>query len=165
MDIVADAPAAFTPNERACLRALVAMGGEVDGSALRTNIENAKALVFGRISGELKAVAALKQPQASYRKTIGAKAAFDLDEESYPYELGYVFVLPEARRRGGSYRLVASALEHADGRAVFATARIDNEGMLRTLDRSDFVPAGVDYLGRGKRMIRLLVRASATRER
>ena len=157
-DIVAAPPADFSDAERAPFRALVRAGGEVGGPALETNITTAKALVMLGQEGELLGVAALKRPQASYRKRIAAKANADLAGSSFPYELGYIFIVPEAQGRKLSHRLVAAALEQADGAGVFATARTDNAAMLATLAKAGFETAGEAYRGRGNRMIRLLVR-------
>lgn len=158
MDIIAAAPGEFSNHERAMFSALVAKGGEVAVNAIANNIKTAKALVLGRGAGKIQGVAALKRPQASYRKRIGCKAGVEIGQRSYPYELGYVFLLPEAQGKKVSHRLVAAALERADGAAVFATTRTDNVPMLATLARAGFKQVGQDYPGRGTRMIRLLVK-------
>ena len=62
----------------------------------------------------------------------------------WPYELGWIYVVPAERDKGLSKALVACALEGLDGN-VFATARTDNEGSLRVLKRFDFVAQGSDY--------------------
>lgn len=161
MDIIAAAPCEYSADERAVFSALVEKGGEVGLQALTANVETAKALVFGKLAGEILGVAALKRPQASYRKRIGRKAGVEIGMASFPYELGYVFLMPEARGRGCSRRLVAAAVELAEGAAVFATARTDNVRMLATLAKAGFEQVGQDYPGRGTNMIRLLVRAAA----
>src|SRR3546814_11783173 len=103
-EIVAAAPAAFTEAERAVFIKLVRAAGEVGGNALATNVTNAKALVVLRCAGNIQGIAALKRPQGSYRKRIGSKANADLAEASFQYELGYIFLFPEAR--GGRKRVV-----------------------------------------------------------
>jgi len=158
MNIVAAEPKGFTDGDRNSFKALVEKGEEVAYDVLATNIENAKALVFGRIEGKVRGVAALKCPLASYRKRIEDKADFPLDEGKFPYELGYVFLAPEARKKGLSHCLIAAALEHAGGAAVFATARIDNDRMLTALAKAGFKRVGRDFPGRGTRIIRLLIR-------
>jgi len=158
LDIVAAAPDGFSQDERDLFNTLVKQAGEVGGDGLVTNIPNSKALVFGRIAGEVFGVAALKRPQASYRERIGRMARVDIGPAHYPYELGYVFLLPEARGKKLSHGLVAAALAHAEGAAVFATTRTDNAAMLSALAKAGFKQVGQDYPGRGTRMIRLLVR-------
>lgn len=160
LDIAAAAPEGFSQDARDLFGAMVQQAGEVGGNGLTTNIRDAKALVFGRIAGEVLGVAALKRPQASYRKRIGGKAGVDLAPAYYPYELGYVFLLPEAQGKQLSHGLVAAALAHAEGAAVFATARTDNAAMLAALAKAGFKQAGQDYRGRGTRMIRLVVRSA-----
>jgi len=159
LDITAATPDRFSQDERDLFGALVREAGEVGESALATNIRTAKALVFGRLAGKVLGIAALKRPQLSYRKRIGGKAGVDLGPASYPYELGYVFLLPEAQGKKLSHGLVAAALACADGAAVFATARADNAAMLAALAKAGFKQAGHDYRGRGTRIIRLLVKS------
>lgn len=158
LDITAATPGRFSQDERDLFGVLVRQAGEVGKNALATNMRTAKALVFGRLSGKVLGIAALKRPQASYRRRIGGKAGIDLGPAHYPYELGYVFLLPEAQGKKLSHGLVAAALAHADGAAVFATARADNAAMLAALAKAGFKQAGHDYRGRGTRMIRLLVK-------
>lgn len=161
LNIAAAAPDGFSQDERDLFGALVRKAGEVSENALATNLKTAKALVFGRIAGKVLGIAALKRPQATYRKRIREKAGVDISLESYPYELGYVYVLPEARGKKLSHGLIASALAHAEGAAVFATARTDNAAMLAALANAGFKQAGEDYRGRGTRMIRLVVRSAS----
>jgi len=164
MNMSAVAPQELSGDERTAFVRLVTLGGEVGGAVLATNIENARVLVMVRAAREIKGIAALKRPQASYRKRIGEKAGAEVGELRCPYELGYVYVLPEARGKGISHRLVAKALQHTDNRAVFATARADNEAMLATLTKAGFKQAGQDYRGRKNRMIRLLLRPASSIE-
>lgn len=158
LDIAAAAPDGFSQDERDLFGVLVRQAGEVGDNALATNMRTAKALVVGRIAGRVLGIAALKRPQASYRKRIGGKAGVDIGFENYPYELGYVYVLPEAQGKKLSHRLVAAALEHSEGAAIFATTRTDNAAMLATLAKAGFRQFGQDYRGRGARTIRLSVR-------
>ncbi len=158
MDITVSAPDELPKNERDLFSALVQQGGEIDGNALANNIGSAKALVIGREAGDVRGIAALKRPQASYRRRIGGKAGVEIGLARYPYELGYVVLVPEARGQKLSHCLIAAALAHAESAAVFATTRTDNAAMLATLAKAGFKQAGQDYRGRGSRMIRLLVR-------
>ncbi len=158
IEITVAAPHRLSEEERAAFSNLVQQGGEVGGDALATNIRSAKALILVRCAEEIKGITALKRPQASYRRRICEKAGVKIEEDSFPYELGYVLLLPEMQGKRLSHRLVAHALEHADGAGVFATTRTDNGAMLATLAKAGFKPVGDDYKGRGTRMIRLLVR-------
>lgn len=161
MEFFADIPDAFTADERAQFFALVERGDEVDLVAVAQNIENARTLVFCRNAGELLGVAALKRPIDGYRKGVGAKAEFHLTRKKSPLELGYVYVVPEARGRGYSHRLVAEALSGAGGDGVYATVRADNAPMLATLIKTGFEMAGQPYPGRKNQLIKLLVRPPA----
>jgi GNAT superfamily N-acetyltransferase len=162
IQIVAAAPNELSQKERCSFRELVEKGDEVSGAALAANVDAAKALVLGRVASEIRGVAALKRPQLSYRKRIECKAGVALEASNYPYELGYVFLLPDVRGKKLSHRLIAAALAHADDAGVFATARVDNIPMLATLAVAGFTQTGRDYPGRGKRTIRLLVRPAVS---
>ena len=148
IEIRSGEPDAFSLDERRRFCELVELGGEVDTVVLQQNVDSARALVFARDRSQLLGVAALKRPNTTYRKKVAAKSGFDLDSDLHPFELGYVFVQENARGTGISHRLVASALEVADGKRAFATARTDNLGMLRTLSRAAFSQVGQDYPGR-----------------
>jgi len=126
---------------------LVIKGSEVGGGALATNISNAKILVVIREQGVIHGVGALKRPQGTYRKKVAEKAALELDEGAYPYELGYIFFEDGLRGKGLSHDLVAEALKHSDNEGVFATVRTDNIEMRATLDRAGFASAGQTYPG------------------
>ena len=160
IEVVSGKPDAFALDERRLFCELVETGGEVDTIVLQQNVENAKALVFARSCGQHLGVAALKCPTLSYRKKVAKNSGFDLHPDVYPFELGYVFLVDTARGNGLSHRLVAATLEQAAGEQVFATARADNLGMLRTLDCAGFAHVGQDFPGRREgSSIRLLVRS------
>lgn len=156
--IDAFAPRDLSDDQRTVFVRLVEEGEEVDNAALATNIDNARILIFGIVEGDVKGIAALKRPQASYREKIREKAGVEVGERHYAYELGYVVLMPEARGRKVSHRLVAEALMHADGRPIFATARADNAPMLAALAKAGFAQVGREYRGRKNQKIRLLVR-------
>src|SRR5882757_109878 len=101
----------FTGAERLEFARLVQQGGEVDDIVLARNIDAARRLVFLRSSEGLIGVAALKMPQASYRKRISGLSGVEIPEGTFPLELGYVFVAPAQRNRGLSRRLVEAALD------------------------------------------------------
>jgi GNAT superfamily N-acetyltransferase len=158
MTIQALSPQNLSDDQRTVFVRLVEEGEEVDNAALATNIDNARILIFGIVEGDVKGIAALKRPQASYREKIREKAGVEVGERHYAYELGYVVLMPEARGRKVSHRLVAEALAHADGRPIFATARADNAPMLAALAKAGFAAVGREYRGRKNQKIRLLVR-------
>lgn len=158
IDIIGASPEAFSDAERVRFQELVEQAGEVTSAALLTNISTARALVLLKQDGIIRGVTALKRPQAGYRQRIEKRSSFALPPETYPYELGYVFIEPAMQGRGLSHQLVAKALSHDDGKAIFATVRADNEPMRTVLNSASFIEAGQPYLGRDKRVIRLFVR-------
>lgn len=158
MNIVVYEPAELTDADRASFIELVRAGGEVGGQLLEKNIANAQALVFLRQEGQIRGIAALKRPLPSYRKRIGKSANAGLSDADFPYELGYIFIVPEARGQKLSGPLVAKALEIASGSGVFATARIDNHAMRAALLKAGFGPAGRPYRGRSSRILQIFIK-------
>jgi GNAT superfamily N-acetyltransferase len=155
--VVAGKAGDFTEAERREFMRLVQQGGEVDDIVLARNIDAARRLVFLRSSEGLIGVAALKMPQASYRKRISGLSGVEIPEGTFPLELGYVFVVPAQRNRGLSRRLVEAALDGCSHDGVFATSRADNGSMHHTLERFDFRATGKPYAGR-EQVIQLFVR-------
>jgi GNAT superfamily N-acetyltransferase len=157
--VIAQPPRDFAEPEIQDFIALVRAGGEVGDAALEENVRNAECLVFVRQTSCLVAVAALKNPKASYRKNIHTKAGVAVNSDSFPFELGYIFVLPSARNQGIGAMLCESALSPAGERGVFATARTNNDGMNVILPKFNFSKAGEPYTsGRGDHQLQLYLR-------
>jgi GNAT superfamily N-acetyltransferase len=90
------------------------------------------------------------------------KAGVTVEASEFPFELGYVFVLPSARRQGFSIRLTRAALTTAGGKGVFATSRTNNDGMHATLEKFGFVQTGSSYASiDGDHHIHLFVRRAS----
>ena len=145
ISLVLQPPQAFAEIEIQDFMTMVRAGGEVGDTVLEQNVRNAKCLVVVRQDSCLVGVAALKNPQASYRQSIKAKAGIAVDAQDFPFELGYIFVLPSARRQGLAVKLCRAALAFADGKGVFATTRINNDGMNEILTKFAFLKTGRPY--------------------
>lgn len=146
--IVAQQPDFFTEAELQDFIAFVLAGGEVADAVLGNNVRKAKCLIFLRQGDCLSGVAALKNPLQSYRQKIEKKTGVPVAASDFPFELGYIFVLPSARRQGLSVELTSAALSAAEGKGVFATTRTNNLGMLATLGKFGFVQSGCVYASR-----------------
>ena len=105
----------------------VLAGGEVTPNGLEHRIRSAARLIFLDVDSCLCGIAALRRPERGYRQAISTKSRVPLSEEEYPFELGWVFVMPSARGRKFSLDLTRAALAAAEGRGVFATSRNDVE--------------------------------------
>ncbi|ACK50901.1 GCN5-related N-acetyltransferase [Methylocella silvestris BL2] len=159
MKPIAGEPGSFSDIDRTAFIALVKAGGEVSDVVLARNVKNAKALVLLRGKEGIKGVAALKKPLASYRRRISGKSEFHVDASSFPYELGYIYIVPEARGQHLSGPLVNAAIDAAAGAGIFATARVDNARMHASLVKAGFEAQGKPYGGRGgKRQIQIFIR-------
>ena len=138
----ARSPSQCSDTELEDFVAFVLAGGEVSGEGLLARVRSAEALVFLTVRCCLSGVAALKRPHAAYRRGIEKKSGIELPETQFPFELGWVFVLPSARGRRFSIDLAAGAMSVAGYAGVFATSRSDNAGMHATLSRVAFTAAG-----------------------
>ena len=118
--------------------ALVLAGGEVTPVGLDERVRKAENLVFLMQDGCLKGIAALKNPASTYRSGVFHKAQASVQAKEYPFELGWVFVIPSSRRRGLSHKLVQAALSITGGQGVFATSRSDNVPMHKVLTAHGF---------------------------
>lgn len=124
---------------------LVEQGGEVEVGGLQQRVMEAANLAFRRISGHLTGVAALKRPNVGYRSKVASGSGVALPPDLFPYELGWVFIAPEARGNGYAQPLSQAALSQAGNCGVFATSRTDNVAMHRVLTNLGFEQTGSAY--------------------
>jgi GNAT superfamily N-acetyltransferase len=151
----------FSETEISRFVELVLEGGEVPERPLRTNVPKAKCLVMLFEEEQLVGVAALKNPQDSYRARLSTNSGASVSAAAFPYELGYIFVTPAARGNGYGEHLVASTLMAAGSHGIFATSRADNTAIHKTLCRNGFAPTGNPYSSKdGKRELQLFCRAA-----
>ena len=161
-ELIVKSPADCTNIEIGAFAAFVRAGGEVSIQGLTERIRSAAALVFARIDGLVVGVAALKQPQASYRRRVGSESGAPISAAELPYELGWVYVSPGSRGKGYSLCLSQAALAESKGAGVFATSRTDNIPMHRSLANAGFVATGNSFAsGRGKHSLQVFVRHAA----
>ncbi|MGH9774231.1 MAG: GNAT family N-acetyltransferase [Candidatus Acidiferrales bacterium] len=145
--------------------ALVLAGGEVTAAGLEDRIRSAARLFFLDVGCCLCGIAALKCPEEGYRKGISNKSGVPLSEAEYPFELGWVFVMPSARGRKFSQDLTRTAIAVAGDKGVFATSRTDNIGMHSSLAKCGFLPTGAPYPStRGEYKLQVFVRHGSRQE-
>jgi RimJ/RimL family protein N-acetyltransferase len=145
MTILIKSPAQCSPAELKEFCDLVASEGEVDVPGLPRLVSAAKMLGFLHLDGKNIGIAGLKQPRQGYRADVFRKAKSTHRPEDFPYELGWVVVGKDYRRKGHSRGLCQRLLEYAEGSNVFATAKSGNEPMHRTLTKCGFAPDGSRY--------------------
>ncbi len=162
VQIVARKPSDCHDTEIGDFMALVLAGGEVKPQGLEGRIRSAVSLVFLTVGCCLCGVAGLKLPEASYRKRVSSNSTIALPEHQFPYELGWVFIMPSARGRRFSVDLTRTALASAGTDGVFSTSRTDNPDMHATLAKFQFVPAGKSWASdRDDHKVQLFVRHAA----
>jgi|SRR5690349_8753502 len=138
-------PSECSSAELAEICSLVRSGGEVMEAGVEQRIKEAKALFLVRDGEGLVAVAALKNPRPTYRASVFRKAAAKNDPKVFRYELGWIFVVPSSRGKGLSHALVSAAVGDSMGAPIFATCRVDNVAMHRSLLSAGFHRHGEDY--------------------
>jgi len=138
-------PASFTAAEIDDFVAFVLAGGEVAATGLRDRVIKAAHIAYARENECLLGVAGLKKPSDSHRRDIEKGAGAKLSANSLPLELGWVFILPSARRRKLSAALCRPLVSLAEGKGIFATSRTDNGPMHRTLERLGFKRVGKEW--------------------
>lgn len=143
--ICAASPTEFEPEEIDDFVAFVLAGGEVAGAGLRERVMNAQCISFLRSDECLLGVAGLKSPEAGYRARVEENSKTNLSAAEFPYELGWVFILPSARDRKQSFPLCQPLITVAKDAGIFATSRTTLKGMHRTLEKLGFVRAGSEW--------------------
>lgn len=139
--------------------ALVRAGGEVKSAGLGRRVRAAASLVFLEICCCVRGIAALKRPEQDYRKRVSLNSGIVLPEAKYPFEFGWVFVMPSARGRGLSLDLTQAALSVAGTAGVFATSHTGNAPMHKALEKCGFARLGRPYPSdRGQHKIQLFLR-------
>lgn len=144
------APGDCSREERADFERLVREGFHGSDDGLPGRIRGARELAFHRApAGSLVAVAALKVPRARHREPVLAAAGIGASAARYRLELGWVYVVTAHRGRGIGRDLCRLLLARVGSRAVFATTRPDNLGMVRILAGLAFSRAGTTFTRRG----------------
>jgi GNAT superfamily N-acetyltransferase len=141
---------------------LVSTGGAVNENFVRQGVKRPGArVVFAEIDGRTVGVAALKIPLDEYRSGLQttAKANCLIPQKDYPYELGYVSVLPDHGGGGIARRMIQIVLGFADGKGIFATTGHPamKDGLLPSFD---FLLVGNTWKNEAGDSLNLLLRTS-----
>lgn len=144
--VCAAEPSQYQPAEIDDFVAFVLAGGEVEPKDFRERVMTCGVtLTFIRERDCLLGVGGLKHPAQRYRDRVAQRSGTALPEQDFPYELGWVFILPSARGRKLSFPLCEPLVVAARGKGVFATSRVDNHGMHATLKKLGFVQTGTEW--------------------
>jgi predicted GNAT family N-acyltransferase len=157
--VVSKTPSDCSAAEIAKFIALVTEGGEVAADGLEQRVMAAARLAFLLSSGQVTGVAALKSPNPHYRGYVASASGVALPADSFPYELGWVFLASAVRGKGHSQFLSQAVLAFAERCGVFATSRNDNTPMHRTLAKLGFLQVGEAYASQhGEHLLQLFTR-------
>ena len=137
--------AAFSKDDIAQIEQLIIEGGEVDPKTLPDRLKEAKAIAVIRDEQKLVAVAAIKQPLASYRTGVFTKAQVPGSAEEYSLELGYVYTKTKYRGFKLAGRLCRQLVDKFNDVSLFATTRTNNRAMYFILSHLGFTITGEGY--------------------
>lgn len=152
-------PADCVESEIDAFISLVEKGAEVNSTGLEARVRAAKYLAFVWFQKKLIGVGALKIPNTGYRDQISSKAGVQLPATEMPYELGWIYILEEARGNGFSKDLSERLLRMVNAKGVFSTVRVENIPMRRTLSSLSFEEIGKTYLSnRAKYELQIFVK-------
>jgi hypothetical protein len=143
--VLARSPNSFSAEEIDDFVAFVLAGCEVTSLDLRQRVTDAQCIAFLRVGQCLTGVAGLKQPKSAYRSRVQKGAKFSLSQVAFPFELGWVFILPSARGGKLSLPLCQPHVAAAGVAGIFATSRADNMGMHAALRKLGFECVGAEW--------------------
>jgi len=154
-------PAGCSDEELRWFEARVREGFAGSDEGLPGRVRAAALLAFcGPAGVQPTAIAGLKAPSDAYRTAVFDQAAAGAAD--FPFELGWIYVVPERRGKGTATTLCRELLARAPGEGVFATTRPDNRPMIHILVALGFAPAGHPYTHvRRDELMRLFLRPSA----
>ncbi len=144
MDATVKKPSECTPAELDEFEKLVVAGGEVASHGLRKRIEQAAALVFIN-EGSCIAVGAIKKPNKGYKDGVFLKAGVADKSKEFSYELGWLYVKPEARGNGLGHSLMQAVIKYLGNSSCYATTRENNGSMHHLFSQYDFYRLGKVY--------------------
>jgi len=136
-------PSDTEPDELESFQQLVVNAGEVSASGFAALIGKAAQLGFLYHDNRLVGTAAIKTPRQSYREKVFDKSGLAAQRESYPHELGWIYLHPDHRGGGRILQLLDRMM--VDPQGIFATVRTTNIPMQKILQRYDFKRTGNAY--------------------
>jgi len=157
-------PVECSAHELQCFKDLVLGGNEVEPEGLDDRIFAAEFLLLLEKDGNIKGVAAVKNPNDHYKNDVFTKAHVSENAEGYRFELGWVFVDSSARGNGYSHNLVEKSIFVGNGQPIFATCRNGNQPMHNVLMKHGFRKCGMEYpSNRGNHRLVLFLHPGAQR--
>lgn len=146
-------------DDRAAFIDFVHRAGEVDPATLPGLVDDAVVLVTMYEGDTLIGTAAVKRPLQGYRSKTFKKANDEKAAGEYQFEIGWVHVHPDHRRKGHGVNLVTAALGQVASGGVYATTK--NDTMRKILAALGFKAVGKDYKStlRPDEMLSLFARA------
>ncbi len=152
-------PADADPDVIDALFRLIASGGQVRTGGLRSRLLASAMLGYIVVDSAVVAAAAIKRPHDTSLTNAFLKAASPLAYADFGFELGYIIVAPEFRRRGFALLLCRELCLRFRAHNLYATARVGNDAAQSLLGTLSFVESGTPFRNsRGIDDLRLYVR-------
>lgn len=115
------------------LKELIGRGGEVGGSWIKENLQNALLVAYVEEEGKIVATMSHKRPKEKYLKYLRQKTGLDL---SGYIERGYSYVRPEYRGLGIGDKMLKGLVERTPHSPIYVTIRLDNISALRLTEKN-----------------------------
>ncbi len=141
MQTIIKSPSECTELEISTFVKMTEDGGQVSSYKLREKIERAQKLVFIWNGDVCVAIAALKNPAASYKEKVFKAAGLSEKSSLYSFEIGYIY----ATVKGVGNKLMEAVLEANNGAITFATTRDSNGAMQHLFPKFGFNKLGNSY--------------------
>ena len=131
----------ITDAELAEFQKLVLCDPQVAPNHLPDRIRQAHYLTFLRLGGELVAIGAIKN-NPNYWCAISEESGFDLAQDNYLGEVGYLHTADAHRGNGYGTCVLESLMNAAKGKGLFATVQSKNTASQRLLKKAGFMRVG-----------------------
>jgi len=148
MEILVKSPKECSQEEIDQFVNLVNEGGEVDKGGLGERVGRARNLFFLK-NPSLVAVSAIKCFYQQYKNSIFQKAGCSDIAGNYKFEIGWMYIKPESRRRGFGRNLLEAMMNQLKGISCYTIVGSDNHIMQHMLEIHGFNKVGKEYLSSG----------------
>jgi GNAT superfamily N-acetyltransferase len=145
LEVTRCTPKECQPSDIAWFRRMVLEGGEVNPQTLPGLMKGAHSLGFARLRSDIVGIGALKRPFEVHRAKVFTQAQATVSPEAFPFELGCLYVRPEARGQRVASALVNNLVLSGKNAGIYATSRNNNDPMHAALAKEGFERHGLPF--------------------
>lgn len=143
MEIIIRKPKEFTSDLIMQILDLLDQGGQISMRGLEKRLMNADLLALLVDGGKVVTVAALKNPEPNYKKTVFESANNGDEAYQFEKELGYIVTHPEFEGLKLCQKLLSAFIPEINGFNLFATTR--KASVIHILGKFGFKKLGEPY--------------------